>query len=599
MPRHVLFLLGMHAGGASGPAACLARAGAALGAHVGAPGDEGNAGEEAAPLAPLSDTILARLGLDWDTPVALPERWSSASALSPFARRADAVVAQAFGDAEMVVVAEPRLCRIFPIWRDAFERAGFSPSVALVVKEPRKLVNALARQYQFAPEKSLALWYHHLVEAERMSRDVRRTLITEDQWHREPLTVLQRLAKEAQFPLAGTAPAREAAETATAAAGSNGDTEPAAAATGRGLQSGLDAALEAGYAKLAALGARVDPRQAIEALATAARPGLIAAIPPWLEAELQAGRLNLARLDTELAVRDEFLLSARTEIERLSVHLPADAAVLSQQLEALRDQGQRERETLIDELTKTRGEMVQLTTAMSEAPRAAAALRDELAQAHRDLFDERASISRLTDEIEKVRRDADGNAQRFESSRHHLEALASELAQTREALQAREHDFAVVADEVDALRVQIADVQTETDAALRARDQAQRQLSRAQAERDTARHALDVAAAERAAAEEGIRQSGQALQALRDELPRRATAEASLARERDSAMTSLRTVSEKLAAVEAILAERNAYIAELVRRHNGLAKRLLTLEKRRLVRAAMWMSRERPRNPED
>ena len=234
--------------------------------------------------------------------------------------------------------------------------------------------------------------------------------------------------------------------------------------------------------------------------------------------------------------------------------MPADAAALSQQLEVLRDQGQRERETLIDELTKTRGEMVQLTTAMSEAPRAAAALRDELAQAHRDLFDERASISRLTDEIEKVRRDADGNAQRFESSRHHLEALASELAQTREALQAREHDFAVVADEVDALRVQIADVQTETDAALRARDQAQRQLSRAQAERDTARHALDVAAAERAAAEEGIRQSGQALQALRDELPRRATAEASLARERDSAMTSLRTVSEKLAAVEAILA---------------------------------------------
>jgi hypothetical protein len=570
-----------------------------VGAQASAPDAEGAATAVATPLAPLSDAILARLGLGWDTPVALPERCSSASALLPFAQRADAVVAQEYGVAETVVVAEPRLCRIFPIWRDAFERAGFSPSVALVVKEPRKLVNALAKKHQFAPEKSLALWYYHLVEAERMSRDVRRTLITTDQWQRDPLAVLQRLAKEAHFPLAGTAAAREAAEAAAAAAGPGGACDPGAPLTGRGLQSGLDTVLEVGYAKLAALGARVDPRQAIEALATAARPGLIAAIPPWLEAELQTGRLNASRLDTELATSDEHLLSAKTEIERLSVHLPADAAALSQQLEALRDQGQRERETLIDELTKTRGEMVQLTTAMSEAPRVAAVLRDELAQAHRDLFDERASISRLTDEIEKVRRDADGNAQRFESSRHHLEALASELAQTREALQAREHDFAVVADEVDALRVQIADVQAETDAALRARDQSQRQLARAQSERDSTRHALDVAAAERAAAEEGIRQSGQALQALRDELPRRASAEANIARERDSAMTSLRTVSEKLAAVEAILAERNAYIAELVRRHNGLAERLLALEKRGLVRAALWITGDHTRMPEE
>ena len=154
-------------------------------------------------------------------------------------------------------------------------------------------------------------------------------------------------------------------------------------------------------------------------------------------------------------------------------------------------------------------------------------------------------------------------------------------------------------DEVDALRVQIADVQAETDAALRARDQSQRQLARAQSERDSTRHALDVAAAERAAAEEGIRQSGQALQALRDELPRRASAEANIARERDSAMTSLRTVSEKLAAVEAILAERNAYIAELVRRHNGLAERLLALEKRGLVRAALWITGDHTRMPEE
>jgi chromosome segregation ATPase len=228
---------------------------------------------------------------------------------------------------------------------------------------------------------------------------------------------------------------------------------------------------------------------------------------------------------------------------------------------------------------------------MTEAPRIADGLRQELAQAHRDLFDERASISRLTEDMEATRRDAEGNAQRFESTRHHLEALASELAQTREALQSREHDYAIVADEIDAFRVQLSDLHAEAESALRARDGTQRQLTRMTAERDAARHALEVATAERTAAEEGIRQSGEALQVLRDELPRRALAESQLAREREAAQLTLRTVIDKLAAVEEMLSERNAYIAELVQRHNVLAARLNTLDRNALVRTASWLAR--------
>lgn len=589
MARHVLFLLGMHAGGTLLPAGCLAPAGAVIGEPAQASAAE--APDYAGPtlMGELSDVILARLGVTWDTPTALPERWSSAAALMPLARRADAVVGREFGSADTAVVADPRVCRIFPVWRDAFERAGFVPSVALVVERPHGVVNALARRHQFAPEKALALWYYHLLEAERATRDLRRTLFTVDQWHADAAAVLKRIARDASFPFAATPAARAAAVASHASA------EPARLAAGKrptaALQSGLDIALEAGYDALSALPAGTDPRAAIDALAAKARPALNAAIPPWIDLTLQQDRAALARLDTELAERSQELLAQRAELDDLRTQLPTDSALLTRQIDTLREESARERDSLLDQLTRARAEMVTLTTAMAEAPRATETLRSELAQAHRDLFDERASISRLIDEMDTTRRDAEGNAQRFESTRHHLEALASELAQTREALQSREQDYAIVADEIDALRVQLADLNAEGEAAMRARDAAQRQHARTTAERDSARQALEVANAERAAAELGVRQSGEALQVLRDDLPRRALAESQLAREREAAQLTLRTVIDKLAAVDALLSERNAYIAELVQRHNSLAQRLNSLDHNPLVRAASWIAR--------
>ena len=334
----------------------------------------------------------------------------------------------------------------------------------------------------------------------------------------------------------------------------------------------------------------VDPRKEIESLAAAARPALTAAIAPWLGAELDAARDTAVQLASELASARQKLLAATQELAALRAQAPPpDATLLIAQLEALREDRTRERALLIDELTKTRGEIVRMTTAVAEAPRTAEALRTELAQAHRDLYDERATISRLADEIESTRRDADGNAKRFDSARHHLEALATELAETREQAQAREHDYAVIADEVDAWRAQLSDLSAERDKLLTERDHAMRQVTRLSTELDALRHERDGAIADRESLNEAMRQSGQALAVLRDELPRRAAAEALVVRERDGLQTAHKAAQEHIAALESMLGERSAYIAELVQRHNALAARLNELDKRRLVRAATWL----------
>ncbi|MBS0319759.1 MAG: hypothetical protein JSR18_04395 [Proteobacteria bacterium] len=572
MPRQALFIVGPRADSPTALGRCVVAGGAA----------DAMAAPNA--LRPLADAVLARAGITWDAPSPAPERVRDLQVGSLIAA-AQAKVRECLAEAESVIVDDMAVARGFPFWRQVFEHAGYTVDAVIVAMRPHAFVAAQARDQQAAPEKSLALWLHSLVEAERTTRGLTRIFVTGDAWHADRTGVLERLASDLAFPPAASPAAAAAARALPPSPEIR--LQPQAGS----LLSGLDTAIDEGYAALNARPAWHDPRSAIEALATRVQPALNAAIPPWIERVLHDDRETIARLAAEVAVRDDRIAALTAELEAARSQQGPDATVLRAELLALREQGIRERSSLLDELTKSRGEMIQLTTALAEAPRATEALRNELAQAHRDLFDERATITRLTDALEAARRDAEGMAQRGESTRHHLEALASELTQTREALQAREHDYAVVADEIDALRVQMADLQTETETALRARDMAQRMLSRTTTERDSARHALEVAAAERAAAEDGIRQSRDALQVLRDELPRRAAAESQLVRERDGAQATLRTVTEKLAAVEAMLAERNAYIGELVQRHNTLAARLNTLDQNVLTRAAARLAK--------
>ncbi len=572
MPRQALFIVGPRADGPTALGRCVVAGGAA----------DAMAAPHA--LRPLADAVLARAGITWDAPSPAPERVRDLQ-VGTLTAAAHAKVRESLAEADTVIVDDIAVARGFPFWRQVFERAGFTVDAVIVATRPHVFVASQARDQQAAPEKSLALWLHALVEAERTTRGLTRIFVTSDAWHADRTGVLERVAADLSFAPAASPEAAAAARALPASPEAR--LKPHAGS----LLSGLDTAIDEGYAALTARAAWHDPRSAIEALATHVQPALNAAIPPWIERVLHDDRETIARLAAEVALRDERTATLSAELDTARMQQGPDAAALRAELVSLREQGARERATLLDELTKARGEMLRLTTAVAEAPRAAEGLRSELAQAHRDLFDERATITRLTEALEAARRDAEGMSQRGESTRHHLEALASELAQTREALQAREHDYAIVADEIDALRVQMADLQAETETALRARDMAQRMLSRATTERDSARHALEVAAAERTAAEDGIRQSRDALQVLRDELQRRAVAEAQLKSEREGALATLRTVSEKLAAVETMLAERNAYIGELVQRHNTLAARLNTLDQNALTRTAAKLAK--------
>ncbi|MEO6929185.1 MAG: hypothetical protein ABI190_08465, partial [Casimicrobiaceae bacterium] len=112
MARPVLFLLGMHAGGTSALASALAQAGAATGTTTTPPIDEDGAATCCARVAALSDEALRCMGITWDSPVALPDRWERNEALKALGPAAAAAVADEYPKGVAAVVADPRMCRL-------------------------------------------------------------------------------------------------------------------------------------------------------------------------------------------------------------------------------------------------------------------------------------------------------------------------------------------------------------------------------------------------------------------------------------------------------------------------------------------------------
>ena len=289
MQRYLLIVLGMHRSGTSALTGAFAKCGANPGTQLmPATKDNPEGYWESAPVVRFNDLLLTRLGARWDSVAPLPAGWAALPAVEALREQAARMVALQFGDSRFAVLKDPRLCRLLPFWREVLTAAGFTLSCALMVRRPMEVAASLAKRDQFAPEKSLALWYAHLVDAERDSRGVPRATIAYDALLADAIGTIARVADDAAYPLKPTAAQKKAATDLVQPDLKRQHHESPKRAARETLVSGLDAVLDGGYAKLADLPAGKDPQAAVAALVAAARPALAVAMPPWLAQELEA-----------------------------------------------------------------------------------------------------------------------------------------------------------------------------------------------------------------------------------------------------------------------------------------------------------------------
>lgn len=128
----------------------------------------------------LNDTLLRCAGSRWDDWRELPFDWANLEVSDGFKRRASAAVRRAFGPEDLIVIKDPRICRIFPFWHEALHGMGMDVLCLLPVRNPLEVAASLRRRDGFDPAKSYLLWLRHTLDAEAATRGLRRSIVTFD-----------------------------------------------------------------------------------------------------------------------------------------------------------------------------------------------------------------------------------------------------------------------------------------------------------------------------------------------------------------------------------------------------------------------------------
>ena len=166
-----LVVLGMHRSGTSALAGSLAKAGCALPATLMEAQAENPRGYfESVALCRLNDDLLAAAGSSWSDWRALDPDWLRSEAMGAFGARAADALDGEFGAAPLIVLKDPRVCRLAPFWEAVLRRAGRRALFVCTHRPPGEVAASLAKRDGMSATQARLLWLRHVLDAEAATR---------------------------------------------------------------------------------------------------------------------------------------------------------------------------------------------------------------------------------------------------------------------------------------------------------------------------------------------------------------------------------------------------------------------------------------------
>jgi hypothetical protein len=179
--RLAVLVLGMHRSGTSALAGVVNALGAAAPKTLLAPRPDNPRGFfESAVLAEAHDALLSSAGSHWDDWRQFDLRVAGSSVTKQHFETQKALLINEFGDAPMILIKDPRICRFVPFTLSILETLNISPTAILPVRHPLEVAYSLKRRNDFALPKSLLLWLRHVLDAEYFSRGLPRYFLPYD-----------------------------------------------------------------------------------------------------------------------------------------------------------------------------------------------------------------------------------------------------------------------------------------------------------------------------------------------------------------------------------------------------------------------------------
>lgn len=179
--RTAILVLGMHRSGTSALARLIGHLGAALPADaIDAHADNARGYWESEAIVKADDQLLRVARSSWFDPRPLDLSRLDASALRSRKDRIWEAVTAAFGDARLMAIKDPRQCRFVPTIVETLAEHGIAARAVLMLRNPAAVARSIASRDGTTSAFAHLLWLRHMMEAERASRSLMRTVIDFD-----------------------------------------------------------------------------------------------------------------------------------------------------------------------------------------------------------------------------------------------------------------------------------------------------------------------------------------------------------------------------------------------------------------------------------
>ena len=201
--RTILLILGMHRSGTSAMTNTFALLGATLPTRLMPAGPFNSLGHfEPLAIVDEHDRMLAELGESWFGSKALDKEFFKSDLAGAYARRICKMVEEEYGNAGLMVVKDPRICRFVPLWRAIAEQLGVGLKVVIPFRNPLEVAQSIAHRDNLPIDESLAVWTRHVLEAEAATRDLPRAFIVYEEFLNDWQSVVAQASKRAgiHFP---------------------------------------------------------------------------------------------------------------------------------------------------------------------------------------------------------------------------------------------------------------------------------------------------------------------------------------------------------------------------------------------------------------
>ncbi len=173
-----LFILGMHRAGTSALTRCMSLMGYQLPKTLMGANTSNQKGHwESTRLARLNDRILSYFGADWQSWLPLDMSRLPAETGSQFINEIIAVLGGEYDDGQSIVIKDPRISRLLPLYERATQKAGYEAKFILASRNPLEVASSLNARNDMGATESQMLWLRYNLDAEIATRKAARAFI--------------------------------------------------------------------------------------------------------------------------------------------------------------------------------------------------------------------------------------------------------------------------------------------------------------------------------------------------------------------------------------------------------------------------------------